>query len=162
MTTRKAIVVEVTSGNLANNCASQSKFNRDINVKLDLFQRMQRFTREGVSEHHPLYSSFCKFLYTAFTVEEQADLEKLKEVYICGIVPANPTKQHIQEQCRTKVSHPRELMKRVEDVLKHFHLDKDPNDVLLFKPSMLKMWRIQCVHILRGCLSDPATQSRQG
>lgn len=107
MTTRKAIVVEVTSGNLANNCASQSKFNRDINVKLDLFQRMQRFTREGVSEHHPLYSSFCKFLYTAFTVEEQADLEKLKEVYICGIVPANPTKQHIWEHCRTKVSTPK-------------------------------------------------------
>ncbi len=25
----------------------------------------------------------------------------------------------------------------------------------LFKPSMLKVWRIQRVHILRGCLSDP-------
>ena len=39
--------------------------------------------------------------------------------------------------------------------MRHFYLAKDPNDVLLFKPSMLKEWRIQRVHMLRGCLSDP-------
>ncbi len=50
---------------------------------------------------------------------------------------------------------PRELLQRVEDVLQRFYLAKDTNDVLLFKPSMLKVWRIQRVHILRGCLSDP-------
>lgn len=50
---------------------------------------------------------------------------------------------------------PRELVKRVEDVLHHFFLAKDPDDVLLFKPSMLKEWMIQRVHFLRGCLSDP-------
>lgn len=47
------------------------------------------------------------------------------------------------------------LVKRVEDVLHHFFLAKDPDDVLLFKPSMLKEWMIQRVHFLRGCLSDP-------
>ncbi|KAJ8356342.1 hypothetical protein SKAU_G00191360 [Synaphobranchus kaupii] len=120
------------------------------------YQWVDRFTRECVSEHHPLYSTFCKFLSAAFSVVDQDDLQKLKDAYtFCGIVPANPTKQHIREHCRTKVPHPKELVKRVEDVLHHFHLTKDPNGILLFKPSMLKEWRIQRVHILRGCLSDP-------
>ncbi|KAJ8353430.1 hypothetical protein SKAU_G00209970 [Synaphobranchus kaupii] len=154
--TTEAIVAEVTSGNLANTCASRSKYNIDITVKLDLFHCIRRFSRECVSEHHPLYSSFCQFLSAAFTVVDQSDLQRLKEVYtFCGIVPANPTKQHIKEHCRAKVPQPRELVQRVEDVLHHFHLAKDPNDVFLFKPSMLKLWRIQRVHILRGCLSDP-------
>ncbi|KAK9531131.1 hypothetical protein VZT92_010575 [Zoarces viviparus] len=85
-----------------------------------------------------------------------ADLQKLKEAYtFCNISPANPTKQHIREHCRTKVPQPSELLQRVEDVLHHFYLAKDANDLLLFKASMLKIWRIQRVHILRGCLSDP-------
>ncbi|CAL8266066.1 unnamed protein product [Merluccius merluccius] len=157
--TTDAVVAEVTSGNLANTCASRSKFNNDIVVKLDLFHCMRRFTRECVSEHHPLYRSFCKFLSAAFTVVDQSDLEKLKEAYtFCKIAPAIPTKQHIREHCRTKVPHPRELVQRVEQVFHHFYLAKDPNDVLLFKPSMLKVWRIQRVHILRGCLSDPEVE----
>ena len=149
----------MTSGNLANTCASRSKFNNDIVVKLDLFHCMQWFTMECVSEHHPLYSSFCKFLSAAFTVVDQSDLEKLKEAYtFCRIAPAIPTKQHIREHCRTKVPHPRELVQRVEQVFHHFYLAKDPKDVLLFKPSMLKVWRIQLVQILRGCLSDPEVE----
>ncbi|CAL8266058.1 unnamed protein product [Merluccius merluccius] len=157
--TTDAVVAEVTSGNLANTCASRSKFNNDIVVKLDLFHCMRRFTRECVSEHHPLYSSFCKFLSAACTVVDQSDLEKLKEAYtFCRIAPAIPTKQHIREHCRTKVPHPRELVQRVEQVFHHFYLAKDPNDVHLFKPSMLKVWRIQRVHILRGCLSDPEVE----
>lgn len=95
---------EVTSGNLTNTCASRTKFNRDISVKLDLFHCMRRLTRECVSEHHNLHSSFCQFLSAAFTVVDQDDLKKLKDVYtFCGIVPANPTKQHIRQHCRTKV-----------------------------------------------------------
>lgn len=149
-------MAEATSGSIVNSSASRTKFNRDITVKLDLFHCMRRFTRECVSEHHPLYSSFCKFLSAAFVVVDQSDLQKLKEAYsFCGISPANPTKQHIREHCRTKIPQPRELLQRVEDVLHHFYLAKDPNGVLLFKPSMLKLWRIQRVHILRGCLSDP-------
>ncbi len=73
----------------------------------------------------------------------------------CGISPANPTEQHIREHCRMKVLQPRELLQRVEDVLHHFYLAKDTNNVPLFKTSMLKVWRIQRIHILRGCLSDP-------
>ena len=120
---------------------------------------MRRFSRECVSEHHPLYSSFCQFLSAAFFVVDQRDMEKLKEAYTaCGISPANPTKQHVREHCRTKVPQPRELLRRVEDVLHHFHSMKDVNDVLLFKPSMLKAWKIQRVHILRGCLSDPEVE----
>lgn len=152
-------MAEVTSGNLANTCASQSKYNVDITVKLDLFHCMRQFTRDCVSEHHPLYSSFCQFLsafHSAFSVVDQSDLQRLKDAYtFCGISSANPTKQHIREHCRTQVPPPRELVQRVEDVLHHYQLIKDPSDVLLFKPSMLKLWRIQRVHILRGCLSDP-------
>ncbi|XP_078143031.1 uncharacterized protein LOC144541810 [Centroberyx gerrardi] len=154
--TTEAIVAEATSGSLANSSASRTKFNKDITVKLDLFHCMRRFTRECVSEHHPLYSSFCQFLSAAFIVVDQSDLQKLKEAYdFCGICPVNPTKQHIREHCRTKIPQPRELLQRVEDILHHFHLAKDSNDVLLFMASMLKMWRIQRIHILRGCLSDP-------
>lgn len=150
------IITEATSGNLVNTCASRSKFNEDITVKLDLFHCMRRLTRECVSEHHPLFGSFCQFLSAAFVVVDQGDLQRLKDAYtFCGISPANPTKQHIREHCRTRVPPPRELLQRVEDVLHHFHLARDPNDVLLFKASMLKVWRIQRVHILRGCLSDP-------
>ncbi|TWW62862.1 hypothetical protein D4764_04G0015090 [Takifugu flavidus] len=69
--------------------------------------------------------------------------------------PANPTKRHVREHCRTKIPQPSELLERVERVLQHFHLATDPNHVPLFKPSMLKTWRVQRVHILRGCLSDP-------
>ncbi|GAA6085633.1 uncharacterized protein LOC113648052 isoform X1 [Tachysurus ichikawai] len=80
----------------------------------------------------------------------------LKNAYaFCGIQPANPTKQHIREHCRTKIPHPDELLKRVEGVMKLFHLASNPNGVPLYKPSMLKTWRIQRVHILRGCISDP-------
>ncbi|XP_034146737.1 uncharacterized protein LOC114838526 isoform X2 [Esox lucius] len=154
--TTEATVAEVTSGDLTNICASRSKFNEFISVKLDLFHCMRRFCRECVSEHHSLYSSFCQFLSAAFTIVDQQDLKRLKEAYVfCGIVPANPTKQHIREHCRTKIPQPRELVKRVEEVLLHFHLLKDVNDIPLFKPSMLKAWRIQRVHMLRGCLSDP-------
>ena len=154
--TSEAIVAQATSGNLASTSASRTKFNNDITIKLDLFHCMRRLCRECVSEHHPLYSSFCKFLSAAFMVVDQSDLEKLKEAYtFCGISPANPTKQHIREHCRTKVPQPRELLQRVEDVLHHFYLAKDINNVPLFKASMLKVWRIQRIHILRGCLSDP-------
>ncbi|XP_049448396.1 uncharacterized protein LOC125898599 [Epinephelus fuscoguttatus] len=154
--TSEAIVAQATSGNLANNSASRLKFNQDITIKLDLFHCMRRFTRECVSEHHSLYSSFCQFLSAAFVVVDQGDLKRLQEAYkFCKISPANPTKQHIREHCRTKVPQPRELLQRVEDVLHHFYLAKDSNDVPLFKASMLRVWRIQRIHILRGCLSDP-------
>ncbi|KAJ8333427.1 hypothetical protein SKAU_G00414350 [Synaphobranchus kaupii] len=154
--TTEAIVAEATGGFFLNKCASRSKFNKDIVVKLDLFHCMQRFCRECVSEHHALYSSFCQFLSYAFTVVDQQDLRKLKEAYtFCGIVPAEPTKQHIRDHCRMKIPPPAELAERVESVLWHFHLATDPNNLPLFKPSMLKTWRIQRVHILRGCLSDP-------
>ncbi|XP_056605055.1 uncharacterized protein LOC130421276 [Triplophysa dalaica] len=128
--TTDAIVAEVTSGNLSNLSASCWKYNEGMDVKLDLIHCMRRFTRERVSEHHPLYSSFCQFLSSAFSVVDQSDLEEVKKAYrFCGIEPANPTKQHIREHCRTKVPHPRELVQRVQDVLKHFHLAKDPNNI---------------------------------
>ncbi|XP_039673254.1 uncharacterized protein LOC120569451 [Perca fluviatilis] len=57
--TSEATVAKATSGNLANNSASRSKFNKDIAIELDLFHCMRRFTRECVSEHQPLFSSFC-------------------------------------------------------------------------------------------------------
>ncbi|XP_053491305.1 uncharacterized protein LOC128614057 [Ictalurus furcatus] len=137
--TTEAIVAELTSENLKNLCAACLKCNENIPVKLDLFHCMQWFTRECVSEHHPLYSSFCQFLSAAFSVVDQSDLVKLNNAYIfCGIVPANLTKQHIRQHCRTKVPNPRELVQRVEEVLQHFHLAKDPNNIFLFKPSNAK------------------------
>lgn len=154
--TTDTIIAEATSGNLQNTCASRSHFNQHITVKLDLFHCMRRLLRECVSEHHTLYSSFSQFLSAAFSLVDQEDLQKLKDAYIfCGIQPANPTKQHIREHCRTKIPQPGELLRRVEDVIHHFHLAADPNGVPLYKPSMLKTWCIQRVHILRGCLSDP-------
>ncbi|XP_078811397.1 uncharacterized protein LOC144995541 isoform X1 [Oryzias latipes] len=154
--TTEAIVGEATSGDFTNRCASRTKYNREISIKLDLFHCMRRFTRECISEHHPLHSSFCKFLSAAFCVVDQTDLQRLKEAYtFCGIQPANPTKQHIREHCRTKIPEPRELLVRVESVLKRFFLESDPDGIPLFKATMLKVWRIQRVHILRGCLSDP-------
>ncbi|XP_056600956.1 uncharacterized protein LOC130418841 [Triplophysa dalaica] len=154
--TADADIAEATSGELQNACASRSRFNQHINVKLDLFHCMRRFHRDCVSEHHALYSSFTQFLSAAFCVVDQEDLMKLKNAYaFCGIQPANPTKQHIREHCRTKIPGSQELLKRIEGVTQHFHLAADPNGVHLYKPSMLKTWRIQRVHILRGCLSDP-------
>lgn len=47
------------------------------------------------------------------------------------------------------------LLDRVKKVLKHFYLAVDPNNMPLFKVSVLKTWSIQSVHILHGCLSDP-------
>ncbi|MED6272718.1 hypothetical protein CHARACLAT_033335 [Characodon lateralis] len=82
------------------------------------------------------------------------DVDHADAYEFCGNVPANPTKQHIREHCRTRIPQHTELLDRVEKVMKHFHLAKDPNDVPLFKPSMLKTWRIQRAHVLRGCLSD--------
>uniref|UniRef100_A0A1A7WYD0 DUF6729 domain-containing protein n=3 Tax=Iconisemion striatum TaxID=60296 RepID=A0A1A7WYD0_9TELE len=150
------IIMEATSGPLTSTCASRSFYNPDILLKLDLFHCLRRFSRECTSEHHPLYSTFCQLLSAAFTVVDQEDLKKLKAAYeFCGISPANPTKQHTREHCRTKIPQPLERLDRVDKVMKRFYLAKDPNDVPLFKPSMLKMWRIQRVHILRSCLSDP-------
>ncbi|KAI4810180.1 hypothetical protein KUCAC02_019021 [Chaenocephalus aceratus] len=124
---------------------------------------MRRVTRECVSEHPSLYSSFCQFLSAAFVVVDHIDLQKLKEAYaFCRMSPANPTKQHIREHCRTKVPQPMELLQRVEDVLHHYYMAKDANDLLLFKDSMLKVWRIQRIHILRGCLSDPESSTGMG
>lgn len=154
--TTPSIVAGATSGPLENTCASRSHFSNNIVVKLDLFHCLRRFSRECTSEHHPLFSTFCQLLSAAFSVVDQEDLGRLQDAYrFCGIHPANPTKQHIREHCRTKVPQPTELLDRVEKVLKHFHLAMDPNNVPLFKSSMLKTWRIQRVHILRGCLSDP-------
>ena len=153
------IAAAATNGPLFNTCASRSKFNDSISIKLDLFHCMRRFSRECVSEHHPLHSTFCKFLSAAFTVVDQTDLQRLKEAYaFCGIEPPNPTKQHIRQHCRTRIPPPKELLERVESVLHKFHLESDPDGVPLFKPSMLKVWRIQRVHILRGCLSDPVVE----
>ncbi|KAE8277624.1 hypothetical protein D5F01_LYC24386 [Larimichthys crocea] len=154
--TTDSIITEATAGTLENTCASRTQYNANIVVKLDLFHCMQRFTRECTSEHHPLFSTFCQLLSAAFSVVDQGDLQKLKDAYLfCGIQPPTPTKQHIREHCRTRIPLPTELVDRMEKVLHHFHLTTDPNDVPLFKPSMLKTWRIQRVHILRGCLSDP-------
>ncbi len=136
--------------------ASRNEYNSDINIKLDLFHCMRRFLQRVLSEHHPLHSAFCKFLSAAFSVVDQTDLQRLKQAYVfCGIVPANPTKQHIREHCRTRVPTPQRAAERVESVLQKLFLECDPDGVPLFKPSMLKVWRIQRVHILRGCLSDP-------
>ncbi|CAJ1050473.1 uncharacterized protein LOC110004991 [Xyrichtys novacula] len=55
----------------------------------------------------------------------------------------------------TRADLPTELLDRVERVLSYFHLAMDPSSIPLFKPSMLKTWWIQRVHILCGCLSDP-------
>lgn len=152
--TTDSIIAEATAGTLENTCASRTQYN--ANIVLDLFHCMRRFTRECTSEHHPLFSTFCQLLSAAFSVVDQGDLQKLKDAYqFCGIQPPTPTKQHIREHCRTRIPLPTELVDRVEKVLHHFHLTTDPNDVPLFKPSMLKTWRIQRVHILRGCLSDP-------
>ncbi len=154
--TTPSIVAGATSGPLENSCASWSYFNNNIVVKLDLFHCMRCFSRECTSEHHPLFSTFYQLLSAPFSVVDQEDLSRFQDAYrFCGIHPANPTKQHIREHCRTKIPQPTELLDRVEKVLKHFHLAMDPNNVPLFKPSMLKKWRIQRVHILRGCLSDP-------
>ncbi|KAL2087402.1 hypothetical protein ACEWY4_016231 [Coilia grayii] len=154
--TTPAIVAWATSGQLENSCASRLQYNPAIGVKLDLFHCMRRFSRECTSEHHPLYATFCQMLSAAFTVVDQEDFKNLQDAYVfCGIHPPNPTKKHTREHCRTKVPQPEELLDRVEKVFKHFHLATDPDNVPLFKPSMLKMWRIQRVHILRGCLSDP-------
>ncbi|XP_051781292.1 uncharacterized protein LOC127527242 [Erpetoichthys calabaricus] len=154
--TTESIVAQAIHGYLLNRCASRTMYNRNITIKLDLFHCMRQILRECVSEHHALYSSFCQFLSAAFSVVDQEDLQRLKDAYtLCGIHPANPTKQHIREHCRTKIPQPDELVKRDEEVFQHFYLAKDPNDIYLFKPSMLKSWRIQQVHILRGCLSDP-------
>lgn len=150
--TTPSIIHEATSGALENTGVSRTQYNTEIVVKLDLFHCLRRFT----SEHHPLFSTFCQLLSAAFSVVDQGDLQRLKEAYqFCGIRPPNPTKQHIREHCRTRIPKPTELVERVEKVLKHFHLTTDPNRMPLFKPSMLKTWRIQRVHILRGCLSDP-------
>ncbi|XP_028295554.1 uncharacterized protein LOC114457750 [Gouania willdenowi] len=154
--TTQSVITEATAGTLVNTCASRTQYNPDIVVKLDLFHCMRRFTRECTSEHHPLYSTFCQLLSTAFSVVDLDDLQRLKDAYqFCGIQPPNPTKQHTRDHCRTKIPQPIELVDRVEKVLYHFHLTTDPNNMPLFKPSMLKTWRIQRVHILRGCLSDP-------
>lgn len=99
---------------------------------------------------------FWVMLQSESEQEKSWSEKKLKKAYIfCGIEPANPTKQHIRQHCRTKVPNPRELVQSVEEVLQHFHLAEDPSNIFLFKPSMLKVWWIQHVHILRGCLSDP-------
>ncbi|KAJ4939015.1 hypothetical protein JOQ06_028478 [Pogonophryne albipinna] len=96
---------------------------------------------------------------SAFSVVDQEDLQRLKDAYaFCGIQPANPTKPHTREHCRIRIPHPEELIKRVEGVFQHFHLATDPNGHPLFKASMLKCWRIQRIHILRGCLSDPEVE----
>ncbi|XP_073328510.1 uncharacterized protein [Pagrus major] len=154
--TTQSIITEATAGTLENTCASRTQYNGNIVVKLDLFHCMRRFTRECTSEHHPLFSTFCQLLSAAFSVVDQEDLQKLKDAYqFCGIQPPNPTKQHIREHCRTRIPQPTELVDRVEKVLQHFYLTTDPNNTPLFKPSMLKTWHIQRVHILRGCLSDP-------
>nr|XP_055035492.1 uncharacterized protein LOC129423263 [Misgurnus anguillicaudatus] len=154
--TTPSIITQATSGQLENTCASRCFYNSNIIVKLDLFHCLRRFSRECTSEHHPLYSTFCQLLSAAFFVVDQDDFKRLEAAYaFCGIHPANPTKQHTREHCRTKIPQPTELLVRVEKVLSHFHLATDPNNVPLFKSSMLKTWRIQRVHILRGCLSDP-------
>ena len=157
--TTDAIVAEATSGNLLNTSATRTHFNNSITIKLDLFHCMRRFLRECVSEHHPAYSQFAQALSLAFSVVDQDDLRRLKEVYtFCQIHPANPTKQHIREHCRVKIPQPTELVQRVERVFQLYHTASDPNGLELFKPSMLKTWRIQRVHILRGCLSDPEVE----
>ncbi|XP_039665304.1 uncharacterized protein LOC120564426 [Perca fluviatilis] len=158
-TTTNGIVADATTGDLLNTCASRSHYNENIIIKLDLFHCLRRFLRERVSEHHPLYSSFAQFLSAAFSVVDQEDLQRLKEAYaFCGIQPTNPTKAHICQHCRTRIPQPEELVKRVEGVFQHFYLATDPNGVPLFKPSMLKTWRIQRIHILRECLSDPEVE----
>ncbi|KAI9530475.1 hypothetical protein NQZ68_004493 [Dissostichus eleginoides] len=157
--TSDAIAAQATSGNVLNTCASRSNFNANMLIKLDLFHCLRRLMRECVSEHHPLYSSFAQFLSAAFSVVDQEDLQRLKDAYaFCGIQPANPTKPHIREHCRIRIPYPEELIKRVEGVFQHFHLATDPNGRPLFKASMLKCWRIQRIHILRGCLSDPEVE----
>ncbi|KAF1388723.1 hypothetical protein PFLUV_G00065600 [Perca fluviatilis] len=138
-TTTNGIVADATTGDLLNTCASRSHYNKNIIIKLDLFHCLRWFLRECVSEHHPLYSSFAQFLSAAFSVVDQEDLQRLKEANaFCGIQPANPTKAHIYEHCRTRIPQPEELAKRVKGVFQHFYLATDQNGVPLFKPSMLK------------------------
>lgn len=80
--TTESFMIKATSWNLTNNSASRTKFNKNITMKIDLFHCMWHFTRDCVSEHHPLYSSFCQFLFAVFLVVDQSDLQRLKEACI--------------------------------------------------------------------------------
>ncbi|TWW62558.1 hypothetical protein D4764_04G0012050 [Takifugu flavidus] len=71
-----------------------------------------------------------------------------------GVSVSQPHQTARPEHCRTKIPTPSELLERGGSSAA-LHLATDPNHVPLFKPSMLKTWRVQRVHILRGCLSDP-------
>ncbi|KAK9976145.1 hypothetical protein ABG768_021351, partial [Culter alburnus] len=84
-------------------------------------------------------------------------LDDISHAIVTHISSVKPLVSELRlwEHCRTRVPHPKELLQRVESVLQRFFLECDPDGVPLFKPSMLKVWRIQRVHILRGCLSDP-------
>ncbi|KAF0023342.1 hypothetical protein F2P81_023972 [Scophthalmus maximus] len=75
--TTESLITEATAGILENTSASRTQYNPHIVLKLDLFQSMRCFTRECTSEHHPLFSTFCQLLYTAFTVVDQEDLQRL-------------------------------------------------------------------------------------
>lgn len=151
--TTEAILAEATSGHLPDTCASRSKFNSDMNIKLD-------FTAYNASESVCQSSIHCTALFAnsslqllvLWTRPTCSDSPRSTSfVGLCLLVQQSSTSGNTV----APGSHPPKSCWREWRASCTDSMQCDPDGVSLFKPSMLKVWRIQRVHILRGCLSDP-------
>ena len=133
----------------------REKYNKNIDEKLDAFHCIRRFGGACFSDAHAAYPRFMALLSSAFFVVDSGDLDALISARRYLGLTGDPTKKSVRRHCSTNIPPPKELEKLVASVLRAFLSTQDSQGIRLFTSRMLLEWRIQRMHIRRGCLSDP-------
>ncbi|XP_041824833.1 uncharacterized protein LOC121629265 [Melanotaenia boesemani] len=136
-------------------------------VRLDVFHFMRRFTRGLITEHHPLYGTFCSKLSSCIFEWDRSDIQRLKQAKREQLIKKNPghtpsdnqvlssiTSSELAKHCRRRtrgVEETRALIQQLLDSM--WELTDTTGLPLINQESMSHVWEIQQKHL--PCIQDP-------
>ncbi|XP_073724498.1 uncharacterized protein [Misgurnus anguillicaudatus] len=136
-------------------------------VRLDVFHFMRRFTKGLITEHHPLYGTFCSKLSSCIFEWDYQDISNLKEAKRSELrqkhqgyeptdaqVLASISPKELAKHCRRKtrgVEETRALIKSLLDSM--WNLVDGTGLHLINHERMSEVWKVQQKHL--ACIQDP-------
>ena len=134
-------------------------------VRLDIFHFMRRFTKALVTEHHPLYGTFCSRLSSCIFEWEEDDIFRLrmaKKSELKKEYGHEPTETQINrsitsaeyaKHCRRRTRGVEETRKQIKTLLNAMWDCVDSAGIRLINAEvMTKVWETQQNHL--ACIQD--------
>ncbi|KAJ8333470.1 hypothetical protein SKAU_G00414780 [Synaphobranchus kaupii] len=136
-------------------------------VRLDIFHYIRRFTRGLMTEHHPLYGTFCSKLSSCIYEWDQDEICRLKEAKRAELkkkhagnaptevkILANISSSELANHCRRRTRGVEETQRMIKGLLKSMWELSNTSGLRLINPeSMAPVWDMQQKHL--PCIQDP-------